>query len=177
MLRRRQARLRLRKLGSLLGHHGESIVRCTVRLPACGLLVHPQRLQAGRCDEGMQPYEPVCILGVLAHAANGIFAFLTNREGTLHCLGRTPRLHLRLVRKLPAMPASHQTRNASSHHVLVSLPTDQYLQLLSAMAVLLRMSGEAMRSEEHTSELQSLMRISYAVFCLKKQNKTYMCNI
>src|SRR3546814_1760743 len=28
----------------------------------------------------------------------------------------------------------------------------------------------AMRSEEHTSELQSLMRISYAVFCLKKKN-------
>src|SRR3546814_8724747 len=30
----------------------------------------------------------------------------------------------------------------------------------------------AQRSEEHTSELQSLMRISYAVFCLKKKNKT-----
>src|SRR3546814_10862439 len=30
----------------------------------------------------------------------------------------------------------------------------------------------AMRSEEHTSELQSLMRISYAVFCLKKKKKT-----
>src|SRR3546814_5643704 len=29
--------------------------------------------------------------------------------------------------------------------------------------------GEAPRSEEHTSELQSLMRISYAVFCLKKK--------
>src|SRR3546814_2540739 len=28
----------------------------------------------------------------------------------------------------------------------------------------------ALRSEEHTSELQSLMRISYAVFCLKKKN-------
>src|SRR3546814_5513131 len=28
------------------------------------------------------------------------------------------------------------------------------------------------RSEEHTSELQSLMRISYAVFCLKKKHKT-----
>src|SRR3546814_1109795 len=28
-----------------------------------------------------------------------------------------------------------------------------------------------MRSEEHTSELQSLMRISYAVFCLKKKNQ------
>src|SRR3546814_2356915 len=32
-----------------------------------------------------------------------------------------------------------------------------------------------MRSEEHTSELQSLMRISYAVFCLKK--KTHVSNI
>src|SRR3546814_2876328 len=29
------------------------------------------------------------------------------------------------------------------------------------------------RSEEHTSELQSLMRISYAVFCLKKKNQLY----
>src|SRR3546814_6171342 len=33
------------------------------------------------------------------------------------------------------------------------------------------------RSEEHTSELQSLMRITYAVFCLKKTTKTYiLCN-
>src|SRR3546814_6696117 len=33
------------------------------------------------------------------------------------------------------------------------------------------------RSEEHTSELQSLMRISYAVFCLKKnKNKSYIHN-
>src|SRR3546814_7984361 len=31
--------------------------------------------------------------------------------------------------------------------------------------------GEVFRSEEHTSELQSLMRLSYAVFCLKKKNK------
>src|SRR3546814_7995431 len=31
--------------------------------------------------------------------------------------------------------------------------------------------GQARRSEEHTSELQSLMRISYAVFCLKKKTK------
>src|SRR3546814_3696097 len=31
--------------------------------------------------------------------------------------------------------------------------------------------GVLLRSEEHTSELQSLMRISYAVFCLKKKNK------
>src|SRR3546814_8009497 len=33
------------------------------------------------------------------------------------------------------------------------------------------------RSEEHTSELQSLMRISYAVFCLKKKNITHVSEI
>src|SRR3546814_7072848 len=32
--------------------------------------------------------------------------------------------------------------------------------------------GDGYRSEEHTSELQSLMRISYAVFCLKKKKTT-----
>src|SRR3546814_5989035 len=33
------------------------------------------------------------------------------------------------------------------------------------------LAGDQRRSEEHTSELQSLMRISYAVFCLKKKTK------
>src|SRR3546814_8235399 len=40
--------------------------------------------------------------------------------------------------------------------------------LLSAALVC---GASAQRSEEHTSELQSLMRISYAVFCLKKKNR------
>src|SRR3546814_7064409 len=39
----------------------------------------------------------------------------------------------------------------------------------SAAAPRQRASDSTMRSEEHTSELQSLMRISYAVFCLKKK--------
>src|SRR3546814_8936798 len=39
---------------------------------------------------------------------------------------------------------------------------------------LIEQGREGRRSEEHTSELQSLMRISYAVFCLKKKNKTQM---
>src|SRR3546814_2919192 len=43
----------------------------------------------------------------------------------------------------------------------------------------LRWAGSHHRSEEHTSELQSLMRISYAVFCLKTKNNTtqYTTNI
>src|SRR3546814_9092386 len=40
-----------------------------------------------------------------------------------------------------------------------------------------RQSNPAPRSEEHTSELQSLMRISYAVFCLKKKNNIQINNI
>src|SRR3546814_5194946 len=39
-----------------------------------------------------------------------------------------------------------------------------------------RTPGGVMRSEEHTSETQSLMRISYAVFCLKKKKNTSIHN-
>src|SRR3546814_10244627 len=51
------------------------------------------------------------------------------------------------------------------------------LQQLFGRAVAVAIGHQAVRqfeegrSEEHTSELQSLMRISYAVFCLKKKNK------
>src|SRR3546814_5588413 len=42
---------------------------------------------------------------------------------------------------------------------------------LREAGALLAASADYSRSEEHTSELQSLMRISYAVFCLKKKTK------
>src|SRR3546814_8509561 len=63
-------------------------------------------------------------------------------------------------------------------HVLVAGALDQVLAVdhqrqragdLAAHRELLGAGG--LRSEEHTSELQSLMRISYAVFCFKKKNK------
>src|SRR3546814_1887995 len=47
-------------------------------------------------------------------------------------------------------------------------------QVVSASGTVLMTRDDILdgqRSEEHTSELQSLMRISYAVFCLKKKNK------
>src|SRR3546814_7186904 len=44
--------------------------------------------------------------------------------------------------------------------------------LTRAAAMEVVQDGIAVRSEEHTSELQSLMRISYAVFCLKKKKNT-----
>src|SRR3546814_8932639 len=51
--------------------------------------------------------------------------------------------------------------------------TPQYKAL---QALYSRYKGQG-RSEEHTSELQSLMRISYAVFCLKKKTKNTECDI
>src|SRR3546814_1684196 len=53
------------------------------------------------------------------------------------------------------------------------MATDDGANLLAGYkraANILKQAGD--RSEEHTSELQSLMRISYAVFCLKKKNNT-----
>src|SRR3546814_6898131 len=52
-----------------------------------------------------------------------------------------------------------------------TLARDSIVREAGEAAVLNALIDEA-RSEEHTSELQSLMRISYAVFCLKKKKKT-----
>src|SRR3546814_2419577 len=52
-------------------------------------------------------------------------------------------------------------------------PVSHWLQLSSVQVSFNERSTRPLRlrrSEEHTSELQSLMRISYAVFCLKKKN-------
>src|SRR3546814_1792169 len=59
---------------------------------------------------------------------------------------------------------------------------DLMLPRMDGVAVCRKLRDEAKkatpRSEEHTSELQSLMRISYAVFCLKKKiTKTRECNV
>src|SRR3546814_4308580 len=50
-------------------------------------------------------------------------------------------------------------------------PGDRWTLTLGADNLLDEYPDRTIRSEEHTSELQSLMRISYAVFCLKKKNK------
>src|SRR3546814_9347843 len=60
----------------------------------------------------------------------------------------------------------------TGHHLFgdfVGVPADRLFEPVGHFRVFLE---EDLRSEEHTSELQSLMRTSYAVFCLKKK-KTY----
>src|SRR3546814_3897773 len=51
------------------------------------------------------------------------------------------------------------------------IATDLVGEKITDVRNLLDTAGVLPRSEEHTSELQSLMRISYAVFCLKKKKK------
>src|SRR3546814_3378328 len=46
------------------------------------------------------------------------------------------------------------------------------LLLVAVVGMVVEAAAAGIRSEEHTSELQSLMRISYAVFCLKKKKST-----
>src|SRR3546814_4202280 len=76
-------------------------------------------------------------------------------------------------------PRSTRTDTLSLHDALpISIRVRARASAIALMAAMLaegvRPSGQGssitpMRSEEHTSELQSLMRISYAVFCLKKK--------
>src|SRR3546814_6793841 len=59
-------------------------------------------------------------------------------------------------------------------HVSVLLRGQGRTEGLHDRVIAVRPSMRAGRSEEHTSELQSLMRISYAVFCLKKKKRTHI---
>src|SRR3546814_3706465 len=72
-------------------------------------------------------------------------------------------------------PACGQLRRASAHAAADIVAGDSQVRAVVVLAAQNDMPVEPgtevaldLRSEEHTSELQSLMRISYAVFCLKK---------
>src|SRR3546814_4643667 len=95
-----------------------------------------------------------------------------------------------LLKRASRSAAHAAYRNAASQPILPSVPPSSfsdtsaqwYITSAGAMPKLIRSASESYctpnslwvlvsRSEEHTSELQSLMRISYAVFCLKKKTK------
>src|SRR3546814_1619904 len=69
-----------------------------------------------------------------------------------------------------AIPADGAPPLASISETAVKKPSPIVTFVVSASQ---RLVTPACRSEEHTSELQSLMRISYAVFCLKKKKKNH----
>src|SRR3546814_2715315 len=69
-----------------------------------------------------------------------------------------------IFRHHQALVDQHTARQMRDVELVVALRGEQFLGAATRLEQL-----QLERSEEHTSELQSLMRISYAVFCLKKK--------
>src|SRR3546814_1402348 len=101
---------------------------------------------------------------------------LLNRAPTLHRLGIQafePKLIEGKAIQLHPLVCTAFNADFDGDQMAVHVPLSIEAQLeartlmMSSNNILSPANGE--RSEEHTSELQSLMRISYAVFCLKKQ--------
>src|SRR3546814_9942147 len=67
-----------------------------------------------------------------------------------------------------------EQRAVSAQTVAAYRDTLRLLLNYAAAALRRTPSATTLRSEEHTSELQSLMRISYAVFCLKKKKQNHL---
>src|SRR3546814_2052417 len=76
--------------------------------------------------------------------------------------------YIALGQKRQPAPPRREGPAADSFHHFGAMRIAPSRRMTSPFSIGLR---TMLRSEEHTSELQSLMRISYAGFCLKKQNK------
>src|SRR3546814_1615682 len=86
-------------------------------------------------------------------------------------------IHLRIITWSRASAPNTLKAVASDLKIVEAYQSSRYRPTLPLRPIDLYMliedraqQGISKRSEEHTSELQSLMRISYAVFCLKKKN-------
>src|SRR3546814_7452060 len=101
----------------------------------------------------LRPDEAAALTGIVLMA--GAFATLLAQWGLIPLLHMSPRTAVLLGAALGALGAVMTGLSQNLHGIVIGF----------ALASL----GFGLRSEEHTSELQSLMRISYAVFCLKKK--------
>src|SRR3546814_9442711 len=100
-------------------------------------------------------------------AAEETLDVILEREETIRAVGVAP------VDDVDILAARQQV----AHDRLVGLQVDHVRPVDQCVADQQRhlrrgLAFAPVRSEEHTSELQSLMRLSYAVFCLKKQKTT-----
>src|SRR3546814_2129951 len=85
----------------------------------------------------------------------------------------------RWMHELPPLIHKERDRMIDVHHTILPLTARQTpdAEVMIADSVALGDGLFVLRSEEHTSELQSLMRISYAVFCLKKKTNNHIIRI
>src|SRR3546814_808112 len=159
----------------LLGGALDMLLNRTYRntVPLCNLLIFPT------LDTSQHEYDPGSIRQRLKY-------FHGAREALLLCqdvLGR--KIHTcvkRFVKLIMRMTAPHGGTPHVIGENILGHPVDIALRIFDRIEsaalhepledLLHHVLGCCIRSEEHTSELQSLMRISYAVFCLKQKKKT-----
>src|SRR3546814_10150814 len=95
---------------------------------------------------------------------------LVLRRHAAHCIGDTAVDQAEPIARMAAIAAlgEAELQEGAIEQVAGVVPGEGAARLVGALQP--RRQTDHQRSEEHTSELQSLMRISYAVFCLKKKN-------
>src|SRR3546814_1124763 len=105
----------------------------------------------------MRPAQALGQVRQIGGKVGGDFQFRIHRADLVYVL------HPALLRHLQAAAQADGEQSQTFGN-----DAGQYGRALAASGY--EQAENAIRSEEHTSELQSLMRISYAVFCLKKKN-------
>src|SRR3546814_7965231 len=121
---------------------------------------------------GVQPEEAEDIGDALIEAGIRIIEVPLNSPDPLRSIGLlAQRLGDRAVIGAGTVLSVEDVGRVASHggQIIVSPSTDA--EVIEATVEAGLVSAPGYRSEEHTSALQSLMRISYAVFCLKKKNQ------
>src|SRR3546814_7369093 len=112
-----------------------------------------------------------------ADPSEGYYAAVADRDGVVAGTAVDHRAHGVAVAaehdEVVAGAAVQAVATAATRQGVVAIATDQGVgrRVAAEQQETAIGFGRTVRSEEHTSELQSLMRISYAVFCLKKKNK------
>src|SRR3546814_3291700 len=116
---------------------------------------------------GIQAFEPVLIEGKAIQLHPLVCsAFNADFDGDQMAVHVPLSLEAQLEARVLMMSTNNILSPANGKPIIV--PSQD--MVLGIYYLSMEREGEPGRSEEHTSELQSLMRISYAVFCLKKKN-------
>src|SRR3546814_5000377 len=115
--------------------------------------------------ERLSPYTPLIRSYYAAEAFADVAQDLPGRCGVVHGVHPVARNFVR-----------SSLINRMTTSLAVALPSNKFRPVLAQWSATApgteATRRSSRRSEEHTSELQSLMRISYAVFCLKKKKET-----
>src|SRR3546814_21034383 len=112
------------------------------------------------------------LYGAFRSTRNCVFVFLMIRRPPRSTRTDTLFPYTTLFRSTLDTHGQDEVTQLARHFNAFTAKLREVVSQLQDSASALGQSSDELRSEEHTSELQSLMRISYAVFCLKKKRHT-----